>query len=101
MRGARATYEYSASLTAQRSGVVQALADPNELLPAACWCDSTTVIVEQRDVVAGRTRSCGALRCHGPNGERETSAQTNGRRLYSWTASLAAGLHERDKASAS
>lgn len=96
MRGARAMHDFSGELTASTRRVVQLHAEPNELLLSLCWCESTTVVIEQRDVVALRTRSCGALRCHGPNGEHETSAQRAGRRLYSWSQSIAPALHEKD-----
>lgn len=96
MRGARAAHDYSGELTADHRSVTQHGADGSELLSALCWCESTTVVVEQRDVVACLTRSCGAGRCHGPNGERERSVSSR-RRMYSWTRSLALSLHERER----
>ena len=37
-------------------------------LPAVCWCEAHTVLVPQREVRRGMTRSCGDDGCRGPRG---------------------------------
>ncbi len=37
--------------------------DPRPVVRSVCWCESTFVYVTARDVLNGRTLSCGATFC--------------------------------------
>lgn len=45
-----------------------------EYLSCLCWCTHKTVKVPAKEIRQGKTRSCGANNCHGPDGDSTTSA---------------------------
>lgn len=41
------------------------VAKPGQV-PVTCWCEDRIVLVTERDVFEGRTRTCGRPACHAP-----------------------------------